>query len=333
MQATAAADKSIEVLGLTKDFKGFVAVGSISFEVRAGELFGFLGPNGAGKTTTVRMLCTLTRPSAGSARVAGHDIVREHDAVRRSIGVIFQDPSLDDRLTARENLRFHALIYKVPRAGLDERIDRALEWMELADRGDDLVRNYSGGMKRRLEICRGLLHAPRVFFLDEPTLGLDPQTRSRIWQHLLRLRSEQGVTLFLTTHYMDEAEYCDRIAIIDSGRIIALDTPRALKEQVQGDVISLRALDNAAAAAEVSAKYGVETQQDGQGVRFEVKDGAQFVPGLVRGLSVPVLSIDVHRPTLDDVFLKLTGREIRDDEASEHEKLKGRLRRMGRAWR
>jgi ABC-2 type transport system ATP-binding protein len=326
-------DRSIEVRGLTKDFKGFVAVNNVSFDVAAGQLFGFLGPNGAGKTTTVRMLCTLTRPSSGSAKVVGYDIVRQHNDVRRSIGIIFQDPSLDDRLTARENLRFHAMIYKVPVHDLADRIRLALEWMELADRADDLVRNFSGGMKRRLEIARGLLHSPRVLFLDEPTLGLDPQTRNRIWERLLRLRREQGVTLFLTTHYMDEAEYCDRIAIIDHGRIIALDTPANLKAQVGGDRVSLTTADNARAVVELRERYQIAGQADGPAVRFEVASGPEFVPRLVRELSVSVLSVAVHPPTLEDVFLKLTGREIRDDEASGHDKLKSRMQRMGRAGR
>jgi len=324
---------AIEVSGLTRRFKAFTAVDDISFTVNPGEVFGFLGPNGAGKTTTVRMLCTLIRPSAGTASVAGFDIVHRHNDVRRSIGIIFQDPSLDDRLTARENLRFHAMIYKVPQAEVSERISRALEWMELADRARDLVRNFSGGMKRRLEIARGLLHAPRVLFLDEPTLGLDPQTRSRIWERLLKLREERGTTLFLTTHYMDEAENCDRIAIIDHGRIIALDTPARLKAQVRGDCIHLETADDAAAEAEVRQRYGVEVVRDATGLHFEVESGAAFVPGLVRELSVPVRTVSVRPPTLEDVFLKMTGREIRDDEASEHEKLKGRLKRMGRAWR
>jgi len=324
---------AIEVSGLVRRFKTFTAVDGISFAVNPGEVFGFLGPNGAGKTTTVRMLCTLIRPSAGSARVAGFDVVREHNDVRRSIGIIFQDPSLDDRLTARENLRFHAMVYKVPRAEVNARIAETLEWMELADRANEIVRNFSGGMKRRLEIARGLLHAPKVLFLDEPTLGLDPQTRSRIWERLLTLRQERGTTIFLTTHYMDEAENCDRIAIIDHGRIIALDTPAKLKAQVQGDCIHLETADDAAAEAEVKQRYGVEVVRDATGLHFEVESGAAFVPGLVRELSVPVRTVSVRPPTLEDVFLKMTGREIRDDEASEHEKLKGRLKRMGRAWR
>ncbi|MFO7676705.1 MAG: ATP-binding cassette domain-containing protein [bacterium] len=324
---------AIEVDGLAKSFKDFVAVDKVSFSVAPGELFGFLGPNGAGKTTTVRMLCTLTRPTAGRARVAGHDVAREQDAVRRAIGIIFQDPSLDDRLTARENLRFHAMIYKVPGREVDERIARSLEWMELTDRAGDLVREFSGGMKRRLEIARGLLHAPRVLFLDEPTLGLDPQTRNRIWQRLLALRRDQQVTLFLTTHYMEEAENCDRVAIIDHGRIVALDTPAVLKAGVGGDRIRLTTGDDAAAVPEISNRYGIEPAREAGGLSFIVPDGAAFVPRLVRELAVPVLSVSVHPPTLEDAFLKLTGREIRDGAASSGEKLRTRLRRMGRAWR
>ena len=321
---------AIEVSGLTKRFKGLVAVDRVSFAVESGEVFGFLGPNGAGKTTTVRMLTTLSRPSAGQARVAGYDTVREHDSVRRSIGIIFQDPSLDDRLTAWENLRFHAMIYRVPRREVKDRIARALTWMQLEDRARDLVRNFSGGMKRRLEICRGLLHAPRVLFLDEPTLGLDPQTRSRIWGRLLELRQEQDVTLFLTTHYMDEAENCDRIAIIDHGRIVALDTPEALKASVRGDVVRVVTADDELARIEIAERFGIRAGTDSGGLVLEVEDGAGFVPRLVRGLPVLVRSVSVHPPTLDDVFLKLTGHEIRDSEASEHDKLRSRMRRFRR---
>ena len=324
---------AIEVNGLVRRFKSFTAVDGISFTVNAGEVFGFLGPNGAGKTTTVRMLCTLIRPSGGTAKVAGFDVVRQHNDVRRSIGIIFQDPSLDDRLTARENLRFHAMVYKVPRSEVNTRIAETLEWMELADRSKEIVRNFSGGMKRRLEIARGLLHSPRVLFLDEPTLGLDPQTRSRIWERLLTLRRERGTTLFLTTHYMDEAENCDRIAIIDHGRIIALDAPARLKAQVQGDCIHLETADDVAAEAEIRQRYGVDVVRDATGLHFEVENGAAFVPGLLRDLSVAVRTVNVRPPTLEDVFLKMTGREIREDGASEHEKLKSRVRRMGRGGR
>jgi len=325
--------EAIVVNNLVKNFKGFIAVDGVSFQVKAGEIFGFLGPNGAGKTTTVKMLCTLLHPNAGNALVAGYDIVRQQSQVRKSIGIIFQDPSLDDRLTARENLHFHGMIYKVPGKELPARINQSLEWMELEDRGDDLVRNFSGGMKRRLEIARSLLHSPKVLFLDEPTLGLDPQTRKRIWEYLMRLRSEKKITLFMTTHYMDEAEYCDRIAIIDHGKIIALDTPQALKSEMRDDVVDIQTSDDVQTEKELMAKYNIKAKRDPQGIHFEVPNGAEFVPKLVRELSVQVKMVTSRRPTLDDVFLKLTGREIRDDSASGHEKLKSRMKRMGRAWR
>lgn len=324
---------AIQVEGLTKDFKGLVAVNRVSFRVPAGEIFGFLGPNGAGKTTMVKMLCTLLRPTAGMAWIAGYDVEREPNRVRKSLGIIFQDPSLDDRLTAWENLRFHGIIYKVPRRDLSARIEQALTLMELADRADDLVRNFSGGMKRRLEIARGLLHAPKVLFLDEPTIGLDPQTRHRIWEYLLKLRQEHSITLFMTTHYMDEAEYCDRIAIIDNGAIIALDTPSQLKTVVQGDVISLQTDDNTRAKSELERKYAVSPRQDSQGLHFEVSNGAAFIPRVVRELEVPVTAASVRQPTLEDVFLKITGRKIRDDGASGSDRLKSTMRRMGRRWR
>lgn len=324
---------AIEVCELSKQFRTILAVDRVSFQVGTGEVFGFLGPNGAGKTTTVRMLCTLTRPTSGVARVAGYDVRTESSAVRRSIGIIFQDPSLDDRLTAIENLRFHAMVYKVPRSEIKQRITEALSWMDLSDRGHDLVRNFSGGMKRRLEIARGLLHSPKVFFLDEPTLGLDPQTRSRIWERLLELRRQQNMTLFLTTHYMDEAEKCDRIAIIDHGRIIALDTPAGLKARVQGDCIRLTTADNSRAAEEINSRYGISPAVADGELTFSVPAGDEFVPKLVRELSIPVRSVTLRPPTLEDVFLKLTGREIRDEEASSRDRLRSTIQRMGRAAR
>jgi ABC-2 type transport system ATP-binding protein len=325
--------KAVRVENLTKQFNGFTAVDHIFFDVDEGEIFGFLGPNGAGKTTTVKMLCTLLRPSAGSAQVAGFDIERQHGLVRKSIGIIFQDPSLDDRLTARENLRFHGIIYKVPRRALPGKIDQALSLIELEDRADDLVRNFSSGMKRRLEIARGLMHSPKVLFLDEPTIGLDPQTRHRIWKYLCSLRREYGITLFLTTHYMDEAEYCDRIAIIDHGTIIALGTPQALKAGVRDDVISIQTSDDIRAKQEILEKCGIAAKEDPSGLEFAVPNGAEFVPRLIHGLSVQVKSIHVSRPTLDDVFLKLTGKKIRESDVTRKDRLKTTMRRIGRRWR
>ena len=235
---------SVEVIGLTKNFGPLTAVDHISFQVEEGEVFGFLGPNGAGKTTTINILCTLMRPTAGTARVAGYDVATQRNAVRQSIGLVFQDPSVDDQLTAYENLQFHAHVYNVPGGERAQRIEEVLRVVELWDRRDAIVRTFSGGMKRRLEIARGILHHPSVLFLDEPTLGLDPQTREHVWEYILELQRAHGITIFMTTHYMDEAEHCHRIAIIDQGKIVALDTPDALKGMVGVDIVSLQTDDN-----------------------------------------------------------------------------------------
>jgi len=318
----------VEVERLVRRYGPLTAVDGISFQVGAGEVFGFLGPNGAGKSTTIGMLCTLLRPTEGRATVNGFDVGRQADEVRRSIGLIFQDPSLDNYLTAQENLDFHAFAYDVPSFEARERSNELLEMVELADRRNDLVKTFSGGMKRRLEVARGLLHRPRILFLDEPTLGLDPQTRGHIWRYILGLREREGVTLFLTTHYMDEAENCDRIAIIDHGKIVALDTPSNLKACVGGDVVVLKTDDNAHAEQEIRARFGLESEtRDGE-LRLEVPRGDEFIPALVRGLSGRIASVDVHRPTLDDVFLKLTGRAIREEDASSTDS----MRQMSRIW-
>ena len=249
----------IEVRDLTRRFGEFTAVDSISFDVREGEVFAFLGPNGAGKSTTINMLCTLAQPTAGHVTIAGFDVAERPKAVRRNIGLVFQDQTLDDRLTAQENLRFHAVLYRVPGREVNERIARVLELVDLSDRRYDLVSEFSGGMARRLEIARALMHVPRVLFLDEPTIGLDPQTRALMWEDVLRLREESNVTVFLTTHYMDEAEYADRIAIIDHGKIVALDTPHALKAEIGADTVDLGTTDDVAAIAALRrAGYRVE---------------------------------------------------------------------------
>src|SRR6202165_4401418 len=229
----------IQATALVKRYGELEAVRGIDLEARAGEIFGFLGPNGAGKSTTISILCTLLRPTSGTARVAGIDVVHDPAGVRRRIGLVFQDPSLDDQLTGRENLEMHAMIYGLPSAERRSRIDEVLQVVDLAERAGSMVRTYSGGMKRRLEIARGVLHYPEVLFLDEPTLGLDPQTRKHIWGYLHDVRKREGITLFMTTHYMDEAEFCDRIAIIDKGTIVALGTPDELKARVGGDVVAI----------------------------------------------------------------------------------------------
>src|SRR5467141_5077280 len=247
----------IQADGLVKRYGQIEAVGGVALEVRGGEIFGFLGPNGADKSMSISMLCTLLTPTAGVARVAGIDVMHDPAAVRQRIGLVFQDPSLDDQLTGRENLEFHAWIYSVPASERGKRIDEMLALLQLTERAGSQVRTYSGGMKRRLEIARGMLHQPQILFLDEPTLGLDPQTRQSIWTHLNELRDTKGVTIFMTTHYMDEAEYCDRIAIIDKGKIVALGTPEELKGLVGGDVVTITSTKPDAAESEIIKLLGV----------------------------------------------------------------------------
>ena len=322
------AEAAIATEQLVKRYGEIAAVRGIDLTVRPGEIFGFLGPNGAGKSTTISMLCTLLRPTSGRAAVAGFDVGRDPDSVRAAIGLVFQDPSLDEQLTARENLEFHAFLYDVPRATRRQRISAVLQMVELSDRAGSKVNTFSGGMKRRLEIARGILHAPEVLFLDEPTRGLDPQTRAHIWDYLRTLPGGEGLTIFMTTHYMDEAEFCDRIAIIDMGRIVALGTPDELKARVGGDVITLATTDNAASAAELAAKFGVTPAVDDGTLRIEVADGAAMVPRLVRELSARVTAVSLARPSLDDVFLKLTGRAIREEQAGALD----RMRMMGARW-
>ena len=308
------AEHIIRVENLVKKYGDLAAVNDISFAVTPGEMFGFLGPNGAGKTTTINILCTLSRPTSGQAFINGFDVVRQQNQVRQSIGLVFQDPSLDERLNGLQNLRFHASVYNVPVSIREPRIEQVLKMMELWDNRNNSVRTYSGGMKRRLELARGLIHYPKVLFLDEPTLGLDPQTRNRIWEYILALREHEGTTVFLTTHYMEEAEKADRIAIIDSGKLVALDSPERLKQIVGQDIISLKTADNEKAADEIKLRYHIEARRDGSELTFEVPSGEEFLPEFIRGFGIRILSINLRRPSLEDVFLKLTGREIREEE-------------------
>jgi ABC-2 type transport system ATP-binding protein len=303
---------AVSVTGLVKHFGEIEAVKGVTFDVGSGEIFAFLGPNGAGKSTTIKMLCTLLRPTAGHATVAGHDVAREPKAARANIGLVFQDRTLDEQLTAEENLAFHGALYGIPKREMAERSARVLEMVGLTDRRKDLVSTFSGGMARRLEIARGLMHAPTVLFLDEPTIGLDPQTRTRIWEDVQRLRDEQGVTVFMTTHYMDEAEYADRIAIIDRGTIVAMGSPAELKASVGLDTVLLATADDGAAAARLEAA-GFDLSVTSDGVLVRTADGESAVPTLIDRAGVPVRLVRVRRPTLDDVFLHYTGREMRSE--------------------
>lgn len=314
--AAPARDPVISVSGLTKKYGEVEAVRGIDFQVARGETFGFLGPNGAGKTTTIEILCTLKVATSGTALVAGFDARTQRDSVRRNIGLVFQDTTLDTYLTAEQNLRFHAELYGVPKAAVQPRMRQVLDMVGLWDRKDGLVSTYSGGMQRRLEIARGLLHAPHVLFLDEPTVGLDPQTRSSIWAYINDLKRREDITIFLTTHYMDEAEHCDRIAIIDHGQIVAIDTPQALKASVGKDRVQIQTADDVRAIEALRDAFGIEASVHEGAVTFSVASGEQFVPRLFAELSVPIRSVSVSRPSLDDVFMSYTGTTIRDAEAS-----------------
>ncbi|HZR14317.1 MAG TPA: ATP-binding cassette domain-containing protein [Acidimicrobiia bacterium] len=313
---------AIHVRDLRKRFGDFEAVRGVSFDVAPGETFGFLGPNGAGKSTTISMLCTLLHPSSGVAEVDGFDVVEQQTEVRRRIGLVFQDMTLDEYLTADENLRFHAELYGVPRAAVAPRLEQVMHMVGLWERRKSLVRTFSGGMKRRLEIARGLLHSPRVLFLDEPTVGLDPQTRAHIWSYIDELRRREAITMFLTTHYMDEAEHCDRIAIIDNGEIVVIDSPENLKASVGRDRVRLQTDDDARAITEIRERFGEEATMSEGEVTVHVAQGEQFVPRLFAELDVSIRSVSVARPTLDDVFMTYTGRTIRDAEATSGERLR-----------
>ncbi|HWD65767.1 MAG TPA: ATP-binding cassette domain-containing protein [Solirubrobacteraceae bacterium] len=316
MTATTTAT-AIQVDDLVKTFDQVRAVRGVSFEVGAGEVFGFLGPNGAGKSTTINMLCTLMKPTSGSATVAGHDIVRERDDVRRNIGLVFQDPTLDNYLTATQNLKLHAELYGVESGLVEPRMRQVLKMVGLWDRRDGVVGQFSGGMRRRLEIARGLMHSPRVLFLDEPTIGLDPQTRRSIWDYIRQLQQREEITIFMTTHYMDEAEWCDRIAIMDHGEIVALDGPDKLKAGVGTDRVTIQTDDNQAAIEAIRNQFDIEAKLSEGSVVFNVAKGEEFVPRLFSewdGAHAPILSVSISRPTLDDVFMSFTGTSIRDAE-------------------
>jgi ABC-2 type transport system ATP-binding protein len=309
---------AIETNQLTKAFNSLTAVDKLDITVESGEIFGLLGPNGAGKTTTISMLCTILKPTSGTAKVNGFDIVKESTQVRKSIGIVFQEPSVDDRLTGRENLYMHANLYGVPASEQKNRIENVLKLVELQDRANDLLRTYSGGMRRRLELARGLIHYPKVLFLDEPTLGLDPQTRDHVWRYIRELKETHDITVVLTTHYMDEADrLCDRIAIMDYGKIIALDTPAKLKETLEGDVIIIKANNLDALFSLITEQMGLQKTRIVNGtIESTVRNGKGMLPRILETATqnkIYVESISLREPNLEDVFLHYTGRMIRAD--------------------
>lgn len=323
----------IKVENLSRKFGELTAVDGVSFEVRKGEIFGFLGPNGAGKTTTINILCTLLSPTSGKASIDGHDCMRESSEVRKRIGIVFQDNTLDKELTAYENLLFHAHLYSMPSQGRKERIRDALNFVGLYERRDDPVKKFSGGMKRRLEVARAIVHQPTILFLDEPTLGLDPQSRSNLWEFITKLPREQQVTIFMTTHYMEEAEICSTIAIIDKGRIIAYDTPEALKKLVGGDVIYLKTKDNALAIEAIRNTLNIEAEERGGEIFLSALKGDACIPTLISTLADAVISVRLQRPTLNDVFLKLTGKAIRPENVSGGDEIKESIRAYRRHFK
>ena len=322
----------IDVDRLSKTFGTLKAVDKVAFKVNEGEIFGLLGPNGAGKTTTIRMLTTLLQPTSGGATVAGFDIRKQPNEVRKSIGIVFQDPSLDEDLTGRENLEFHAILYKIGKEKRTRKIAEILKLVELEDKADVLVRYYSGGMKRRLEIGRGLMHEPKVLFLDEPTVGLDPQTRRHIWEYIKKLDETNKTTLILTTHYIEEADYlCRRVAFVDHGKIVALDTPKALKDKLGGDVISLQAGgDNQEKFVKtLKALRWVKTVSRHEDfIDITVEEGEKRIPELVvlaEKQKVAMVSVGLHKPSLEDVFIHYTGKTIREEEGSALDSMRARF--------
>jgi ABC-2 type transport system ATP-binding protein len=303
---------AVETENLTKKYNDLLAVDRLNLQIKEGEIFGLLGPNGAGKTTTLSMLATLLKPTTGTARVNSYDIISQPSEVRRSIGIVFQDPSSDDILTGWENLYLHSLMFGVPKEERRKRIDYVLGLVDLKDRAEDIVKKYSGGMRRRLELARGLLHNPRILFLDEPTLGLDPQTREHIWEYIESLVKTERVTIIITTHYMEEADrLCNRVAIIDHGRVVALDSPSNLKSKMGGEVIKLQT--RSPTLDEIKElNYVTSVNKTDKAVVLTVKNANAHLQEILSKVG-QVESVEIRTPTLNDVFLHYTGREIREE--------------------
>jgi len=302
----------IKIEGLVKRYNGLTAVDGLTLDIGQNEVFGLLGANGAGKTTTIHMLATLLKPTSGTATVNGFDIVSQPAKVRESIGIVFQAPSSDDMLTGYENLYIHSLLYSVPGNIRRKRIEDVLELVGLSERKHDRVKTYSGGMRRRLEIARGLLHKPKVMFLDEPTLGLDPASRESMWKYVRKLVKEEKVTIILTTHYMEEADLlCDRIGVIDKGRIVALDTPAKLKASLGGDIIRIKTQDRGADAVAKKFDFVQKAEFVDGFLVLSVKDARRSLPVLLQNIDAE--SAEFSSPTLNDVFIQLTGRKIKEE--------------------
>jgi len=323
--------ESIEINNLTKKFGDFTAVNNISFNIKKGEIFGFLGPNGAGKTTTLSMLSTLLKPTSGKASVNGFDVTKNMDEVRNSIGMVFQDMTLDDELTAYENMNMHCRLYGVEKEGRKEKITKLLKLVDLEDRKDSLVKTFSGGMKRRLEIARGLLHEPEILFLDEPTLGLDPQTRNKLWAYIQKLNEDTELTILLTTHYMEEADnLSDRIAIIDKGIIIALDTPDNLKKELGGDIVTIETQKGEMFEQLLKKQAWCKSvKRHNHSVTINVKDAGKTISEIIKlahNNNLIIDSANIHKPSLEDVFLYFTGKTIREQEADSKDAMRNRMK-------
>ncbi|MCK9632382.1 MAG: ATP-binding cassette domain-containing protein [Methanoregula sp.] len=313
----------IQTCNLTRRFGSNTAVDNLSLTIERGEVFGILGPNGAGKSTLLSMLCTILKPTSGTATVNGFDILRQHHEVRKSIGIVFQDPSVDADMTGLENLQMHADLYNVPVSEVDTRIKSVLALVQLEDRAGDFLSTYSGGMRRRLEIARGLLHYPKVLFLDEPTIGLDPQSREHMWDHIRMLKKREDMTIILTTHYMEEADrLCDRVAIIDHGKIVALDQPSVLKNGLGGDTIILGTKDGQALYdLFLKTKVSDNVQVHNGEVRVMVASANIILPRIMEQVSAARIHIEyiyLNHPDMNDVFIHYTGKDLRHEQAHGH---------------
>ena len=303
----------IQVKNYTKSYGDFVAVDNVSFEVEEGSISGFLGPNGAGKSTTINTLCTLLEKTSGTLTIDGYDVTTEKDEVRNSIGIVFQESTLDDKMTVQENLEMHCVFYNVPKKEIQERINFVINMIDLKEWKDAVVSSLSGGMKRRVEIARALLHNPKVLFLDEPTTGLDPQTRNRMWEYIIQLQKEKNITIFLTTHYMEEAEICDHVAIIDDGKIVVNDHPEELKRRYTQDEARITISSSPEPFKKALTDKGYEFQSLNQGdIEVNIQDIQEFL-SFLEPFQKDILNLEIKNGTLNDVFLEITGKKIREE--------------------